>query len=238
MHESGDPAGQRSRHALQQRADPGQALFRQVGSRLISQALHVDPGDDLAGELVREGVLDRRVLDQRLHVGDIPAGVRDLVRRPHRHHRQRRQDAAHDDQQHRDRRPPASPAPDRLARRAARPGPPTRQRLRLAPFTGADRALDRLAHGPPTPITRAPACAHSRKPTCPATPHTGRDLGPPSTRQKAAGHHQGKQSTPIQRCPEQSSPARPGRSPDSSSPVFGLVYAAVPLHPDQARRNG
>src|ERR1019366_4634097 len=52
VHESGDPAGQRSRDAPQQRADPGQALLRQVRSRLIGQALHIDPGDDLAGELV------------------------------------------------------------------------------------------------------------------------------------------------------------------------------------------
>jgi len=82
---AGDPAGQRSRDAPQQRADPGQALLRQGGSRLIRQRRHIDPGDDLAGDLVGERVLDGRVFDQRLHIGDIPAGVRDLVGRPHGH---------------------------------------------------------------------------------------------------------------------------------------------------------
>ena len=170
VHESGDPAGQRSRHALQQRADPGQALLRQLGSRLIGQALHVDPGDDLAGDLVGEGVLDSRILDQRLHVGDIPAGVRDLVRRPHRHHRQRRQHAAEDDQQRRDRRPPAAPAPDRL------PGPVTRLgrfRVRSFPFgvlAGAGaQTCGRLAvthvgagHGSPPalPVARCRSARH------------------------------------------------------------------------------
>jgi hypothetical protein len=59
-----------------------------------------------------------------------------------------------------------------------------------------------------------------------------------STRRKAVGHRQGKQSRPIQRCPEQSSPVAPGRSSGGNSPAFGLVCAALLLHPDQARRNG
>src|SRR5207237_4478939 len=71
--------------------------------------------------------------------------------------RQRRQNAADNDQQRRDRRPPASPAPGWLVRRAARSGPPTGQRLRLAPFTGAevavfgswDAGISGIAHGSP-----------------------------------------------------------------------------------------
>jgi hypothetical protein len=46
-------------------------------------AAFIDPGDDLVGDLVGEGVLDSRIFDQRRYVGDVPAGVRDLVRRPH-----------------------------------------------------------------------------------------------------------------------------------------------------------
>src|SRR5206468_2093573 len=51
----------------------------------------------------------------------------------------------------------ASPAPGWLVRRAARSGPPTGQRLRLAPFTGAevavfgswDAGISGIAHGSP-----------------------------------------------------------------------------------------
>jgi hypothetical protein len=71
------------------------------------------------GDLVGEGVLDRRIMDQRRHLGDVPAGVRHLVRRPHRQHGNERQHAACNDQQRRDRRPPAEPVPTRRRPRSS-----------------------------------------------------------------------------------------------------------------------
>jgi hypothetical protein len=46
VHVSLDAAGDRPRETRQQRIDPGEALLRQFGGRLIGQPLDVCPGDD------------------------------------------------------------------------------------------------------------------------------------------------------------------------------------------------
>ena len=73
----------------------------------VGQPLHIEPGGDLAGDVVREGALDRRVVDERLDVGDVAVGVGHLVGGPHGEHRERREQASHDDEHRRDRAPPA-----------------------------------------------------------------------------------------------------------------------------------
>jgi hypothetical protein len=51
-----DAAGERPRETRQQRTDPGEALLRQFGDRLIGQPFGVYPGDDFVREFVGEGV--------------------------------------------------------------------------------------------------------------------------------------------------------------------------------------
>ena len=60
-------------------------------------------------DLVGQGVLDRRIVDQRLDVGYVAVGVGDLVGAPDAQHRQRGEHAADHDEHDGDRRPPAEP---------------------------------------------------------------------------------------------------------------------------------
>jgi LuxR family maltose regulon positive regulatory protein len=84
VHEALDGTGQRARKALDQRGGLGQALLVEGGRRLAGQRGHVDPGDDLVGDLVGQCALDGGIMDQRRHIGHIRAGVGDLVGRPDR----------------------------------------------------------------------------------------------------------------------------------------------------------
>ena len=200
------PAGERARGALQQRADPGEALLRQVGGRLIGQPFHVDLGDDLVGDLVGEGVLDRRIMDQRRHVGDIPAGVGHLVRRPHSQHRNGRQDAAENDQQRRDRRAPAEPAAASLPRQAARFG-----------HLGARASVRgaRRSRGPRSrALAFAPVGAGHGSPPLPSNSAGGRGAG--QARAVAATNGPGS----AKRCPGAAATSRdpPDRSPRPATP--------------------
>ena len=104
---SGDPAGDRRGHRFEQRTEFGQSAGRQRGLGLTGISVYVEPGGDLGRDLVGQGILDRRIMDQRLHRGHVAAGVADLVGRPHGQHRCRRQHAAEHDE---DRSHPGSPA--------------------------------------------------------------------------------------------------------------------------------
>jgi hypothetical protein len=77
-------------------ADP---LLGQRVDRLVGQALDIQIGEDLGGDLVGDGGLDGRVSGQRGHRADIPVGVGDLVAGPDRHPGQRRQHTPDHDQQ-------------------------------------------------------------------------------------------------------------------------------------------
>ena len=107
VNESGDRAADRRAEGLQQRPDPRQSMAGQQAGGLIGVRGHVEVGGDLGRDLVGERVLDGRIVDQRLHVGHVTAGARDLVSGPDGQHRERSQQAADHDENDRDRGPPA-----------------------------------------------------------------------------------------------------------------------------------
>ena len=67
--------------------------------------------DDLVGDLVGQGVLDRRVVDQRLNGRYVAAGVGNLVAGPYADHGDQREHAAEDDEHDGDGSPPAEAPP-------------------------------------------------------------------------------------------------------------------------------
>jgi hypothetical protein len=79
-------AADRRAEALQQGADAAQALARQQVGGLISVAGHVEMAGDLVRDLVGQGGLDRRIVDERLDVGYVAVGVGDLVGAPDGQH--------------------------------------------------------------------------------------------------------------------------------------------------------
>ena len=111
VNESGGPAGDRRGLRLEQRAESGQPAARQLGGGLVGVTGHVEPGGDLGRDLVGQGILDRRVVDERLHGRHVAASVADLVGRPDGQHRDRRQHAADHDEDRRHQGPPAQPPP-------------------------------------------------------------------------------------------------------------------------------
>ena len=96
-----DAAGQGSGEPAQPVGQLGtNALLGQRVDRLVGQALDVQVGEDLGGDLVGDGGLDGRVGGQRSDRADIAVGVGDLVAGPDRHPSQRRQHTADHDQHH------------------------------------------------------------------------------------------------------------------------------------------
>ena len=94
-----DAAGQRPSEPPQLVGRPGaQPPLGQRVDRLVGQALDIQVGEDLGGDLIGDRPLDGRVAGQRGHRADIPVGVGDLVAGPHRHPGQRRQHTPNHDQ--------------------------------------------------------------------------------------------------------------------------------------------
>ena len=118
LHAVGDRAGQ----PLQRRGGlGGQPAALHAGAQRVhdlgGERLDVDVGEDLGGDLVGDGLLDRGIRGQRRDGGDIAVGVGDLVAGPHRHPCQRRQHAAQHDQHHgHQRAPPLPPRPPGVSR--------------------------------------------------------------------------------------------------------------------------
>ena len=157
LHAVGDRAGQ----PLQRRGGlGGQPAALHAGAQRVhdlgGERLDVDVGEDLGGDLVGDGLLDRGIRGQRRDRGDVPVGVGDLVAGPHRHPGERCQHAAEHDQQDRhDGPPPLAPAgpggpwagrllPGRAGPRS-RPGagsaPPARSRSIRVPPASVSRSL-------------------------------------------------------------------------------------------------
>ncbi len=93
--EAGDSAGEGLADAVQQGAELRAVVGGDVGEQGVDgELLH-----DLVGHPVGDGGLDRRVLGQWGHRGDVPVGVADLRLRPDRDGAQRGQDEGQQDQQ-------------------------------------------------------------------------------------------------------------------------------------------
>jgi len=112
LHAVGDRAGQ----PLQRRGGlGGQPAALHAGAQRVhhlgGERLDVDVGEDLGGDLVGDGLLDRGIRGQRRHRRYVPVGVGDLVAGPNRHPGERGQHTAEHDQQDRhDAPPPLAPA--------------------------------------------------------------------------------------------------------------------------------
>ncbi len=89
----------RAGEASQRVGDPRRhALAGQSVDSLVDQVGDVETAEDLVGDPVGNGLLDRRIRRQRRDGGDVPFGVGHLVAGPDAHDRHRREDAAHDDE--------------------------------------------------------------------------------------------------------------------------------------------
>jgi hypothetical protein len=109
-YEALDSVGQRSGECVQSRCDARrQAAGGQGIHRLIGECSDVQVAKDLGRDLVRDGILDRRITRERCHGGHVTIGIGDQVLRPDGDYRERRQDAAGHDQQGGDHRAPALP---------------------------------------------------------------------------------------------------------------------------------
>ena len=131
VNEPGGPAGERGGHRLEQSADSGQSAARERGRGLIGVTGHIQPGGDLGGDLVGHGILNRRIVDQRLHGRYKAASVADLAGHPDGQHRDRRKQTADHDQDRAHQGPPAK-APT-AGRPSRLPGQPVSFILQVVP---------------------------------------------------------------------------------------------------------
>src|SRR6202034_1581475 len=109
VNEPGDRAGDRRAERLEQHAVARQVLGGEQVRVLIGVPDHIEVAGDLERDLVGQRILDRRIVDQRLNIGDIAAGVGDLIGAPYAQHGQRREHAADHDEHNGDRSTPADP---------------------------------------------------------------------------------------------------------------------------------
>jgi hypothetical protein len=156
--EASYPAGDLRTELLKQRADPGQPVAVELGRGLIDGPGDVEVADYLAGDLVGQHVLDRRVVDQRLHGRHPPAGVGDLGAGPDADHSDRSQNAAHHDEHHGNGSPPAAPPASLASLLAAGPG-----HLGTAAFQLSSLVLAELVLGARSRLTAGTRHIHLRR---------------------------------------------------------------------------
>ena len=145
-------AGQRP----QGRRDHRKPLRRKGIGGLVRDRLDVDPGEDLLGDPVDDGRLDRRVAGERRDRRDVPVGVADLVARPAGHDRRgRTQSGDHDEECGDGGAPPSGAHPRAGAGAAARQPAPFGLQLLLELLDPKSQGLDLdlaevggVGHGP------------------------------------------------------------------------------------------
>src|ERR1039458_1963469 len=176
VNEPGHPAGDRRGHRLEQRADFGQSTARELGRGLIGVTGHVEPGGDLVGQ----GILDRRIVGQRFHGRHVAVSVADLVGRPDGQPRYRRHGAAdHDEDRGSQGSPAEAPAADR------------------AGSLSAQLVLFVLLAGPRVCGCRPRLAARVRK----GLPPAGFPRQPPFAAAAVASHHCPAPRPPVSRAP-------------------------------------